>query len=59
MGGFVEVGVEGRDLDPLCRRLTNLRLMISAMNSGTKGLQPRLAEKASVHSSVLDLGKSS
>lgn len=35
----------GRDLDPLGRRLTNLCLMIGAMNPGTKGLQPRLEAK--------------
>lgn len=30
---------------PLSRRLTNLCLMIGAMNPGTKGLQPSLAAK--------------
>lgn len=39
------VGSEGRDLDPSSRRLTNLRLMIGAVNPGTKGLQPRMAAK--------------
>lgn len=39
------MGVNGGRVHGLSRRLTNLCLMIGAMNPGTKGLQPRLAEK--------------